>query len=402
MDVMKLSKICKYKLYNTNEIIFNEGDPGDNMYIILAGTVTVYINSSEAVLIPVSQLKPGDFFGEMSLLEKAPRSATIQTNENTTLLLINESNFDEVICSDPALAVKIMKTLSKRIRLQNEVIHKHVPPNLQKQTTEIQDSLEINQLIEKESNLEIISPEKTELNAYQLFQSHTLYNLTAPLSHVQYLFLKKVLCPVCGDSFETIAFRSSKLRVQKVDPDFRRRYLDFDPLWYSIWVCPHCFYANITSEFEQIAEKAKKAILEHKDIKNSNFIFTNPRRLDQIFRAYYLNLHWVESLMQDSEKMGRLWLRLAWLYDDVGDITNSNNARINSLNFYKDSHFNSNKRLTPPQEQYVTLLMGELALRINLLEDAKKFFQNSIVQKGGNDQMNQQARDRLIELKGKS
>ncbi len=402
MDVMKLSKICRYKLYNANEIIFNEGDPGNDMYIILVGTVTVYINSTEGVLIPVSQLKPGDFFGEMSLLEKAPRSATIQTNENTTLLLINESNFDEVICSDPALAFKIMKTLSKRIRLQNEEIRNHTPPNLQKPTTEIQDFPETYQLIEKVCNSEVISPEKTELNAYQLFQSHTLYNLTAPLSHVQYLYLKKVLCPVCGDSFETIAFRSSKLRVQKVDPDFRRSYIDFDPLWYSIWVCPHCFYANITSDFEQVTKKAKMAILDHKDIKKSNFIFTNPRRLDQTFRAYYLNIHWVESLMQDSEKLGRLWLRLAWLYDDVGDVTNSNIARIKSLNFYKDSHFNSNKRLTPAQEQYVSLLMGELALRINLLEDAKKFFQSSIVQKGGNHQMNQQARDRLIELKEKS
>ncbi|MHB8126081.1 MAG: DUF2225 domain-containing protein [Desulfitobacteriaceae bacterium] len=400
VDIAKLSKICTIKKYTMDEMVFNEGDPGHEMYIILTGIVNVYINAIDGFPVKVTSLQQGDFFGEMSLLEKEPRSATIQAFENVTLLIINESNFEEVICSDPALAGKIMKGLSKRIRKLNEEIIELKSINRQGVSAEIPHLVENNQLLEDQANVKgITSADMSKLNVYQSFQSHQSYGLTAQPTDEQYLFPKKVQCPVCKKSFQTIALRSSRLRIEKVDLDFRRHYVNFNPLWYSIWVCPNCLYANLIHEFEQIPDKVKIAMLNHPDVKKYNFNFSTPRRLDQVFRAYYLVIYWIETFRKDSEKLGKLWLHLAWLYEDVGDTVKSYQVRCKALELYKDAFFNSKKHVTFEQIQYFSLLMGELSLSINQRNEALQFFRDAIVQKGGNQIMNQQARDRIIEMK---
>ena len=109
------------KLYRDGEIICNEGDVAQNMYIIQSGRVEVIKNSPEGQLT-IKTLEGGDFFGEMSLFDLKPRSATVKAVGDTRILTIDKKIFFSRLSEDPLLAFNILKGMSSRIRfLDNEL-----------------------------------------------------------------------------------------------------------------------------------------------------------------------------------------------------------------------------------------------------------------------------------------
>ncbi len=100
--------------FRDKEIIFIEHEPGVELYIIQQGRVkiTKVVEQSEVLLAVLSQ---GDIFGEMSLLENKPRSATAIAHGNVVSLAINKANFKTMVQAQPQLAVKLIVILSERI-----------------------------------------------------------------------------------------------------------------------------------------------------------------------------------------------------------------------------------------------------------------------------------------------
>ncbi|MEF3192242.1 MAG: cyclic nucleotide-binding domain-containing protein [Campylobacterales bacterium] len=115
INVKNLAKWGFVRRYNVNEILFRENDPGEEMFLILQGQCSVSIQGNE-----IATLGVGDFFGEMALLDGLPRSATVQAIENMAVLVIDAKNFEQVIRLEPLIAIRIMQTLSKRIRTLNQ------------------------------------------------------------------------------------------------------------------------------------------------------------------------------------------------------------------------------------------------------------------------------------------
>ena len=107
-------------------VIFKEGDPGDRCYVITNGAVRIskFIpNIGEEAL---AVLKPGDYFGEMALIDNFPRSAHAIANTDAAVLAISKTDLDKVLIMDRELGYKLLwaftKTLSKRLRETNEKI----------------------------------------------------------------------------------------------------------------------------------------------------------------------------------------------------------------------------------------------------------------------------------------
>lgn len=103
------------------ETIFNEGDLGTEMFIILEGAVDIvkHIKGETHLL---SRLDKGDFFGEMGVLESAPRSADAIASSDVKLLAINGSRFDEMIRKTPEIAIRIIRKYAKRLRDANHLL----------------------------------------------------------------------------------------------------------------------------------------------------------------------------------------------------------------------------------------------------------------------------------------
>ena len=82
-DLRTIKRILHQREYRTNELIFSQGEVGRGMYIIVRGAVEIICNPGRHVL---AELQDGDFFGELALLDEAPRSATAVAKKPCTLL----------------------------------------------------------------------------------------------------------------------------------------------------------------------------------------------------------------------------------------------------------------------------------------------------------------------------
>lgn len=99
-------------------VVTQIGEPGDSFFIIIDGAM--------AVRTPVgagSQLQPGDFFGEMSLLDGEPRSATIVATTDVRLLIVDRSHFWRLLNETPDLVSRMLTILSRRVRRLEQAVH---------------------------------------------------------------------------------------------------------------------------------------------------------------------------------------------------------------------------------------------------------------------------------------
>jgi CRP-like cAMP-binding protein len=96
------------------QFIFREGDAGNEMYIIESGLVEILRNVRGSE--PIAVLEPGDFFGEMAILEDQPRFAAARAKGNCRLLKIDREAFAELLQQNFEIAVRIMRKLAMRLR----------------------------------------------------------------------------------------------------------------------------------------------------------------------------------------------------------------------------------------------------------------------------------------------
>ena len=121
-DLEKLARVAVRKTYPKENVIFFEQDEGDSLFIISRGSVKVAKISDEGKEVILAILGPGEFFGDMSLLDNQPRSATVIAVEETEVSAIRRKEFLSQIQENPQLAVKLMSVLSQRLREANRKI----------------------------------------------------------------------------------------------------------------------------------------------------------------------------------------------------------------------------------------------------------------------------------------
>jgi CRP/FNR family cyclic AMP-dependent transcriptional regulator len=102
--------------------LITAGAVGEVVYILLRGSVKVYTQQLDGSQVIVNILGPGETVGEMSLVERETRSASVVTLEETTVLWMNQVQFDEALQTMPALARNVMQILSRRVRSSTQQI----------------------------------------------------------------------------------------------------------------------------------------------------------------------------------------------------------------------------------------------------------------------------------------
>jgi CRP/FNR family transcriptional regulator, cyclic AMP receptor protein len=111
----------RQRMPNKN-VIFQEGDSGEVLFIILSGKVKVILAGKNGKEFILSYLGPGSFFGEMAILESAPRSASVITVEPSEFFLLGQKHLTELLRNHPDIAMKILKNLSQRLRKISEQV----------------------------------------------------------------------------------------------------------------------------------------------------------------------------------------------------------------------------------------------------------------------------------------
>ena len=120
-----------------NHTIFSEGQTGDSMYMIKSGEVRISIKSIDGKDdVTLSKLEPGAFFGEMSVFDGKPRSATAMTTEQTQLYRLSLDDFREFLVRKPHAALDVLSILAGRLRQTDEMMRQMVSRNVNEEIDE--------------------------------------------------------------------------------------------------------------------------------------------------------------------------------------------------------------------------------------------------------------------------
>ncbi len=114
LDVVRA--VATEKTYPKNAVVLTEGEMGDSLYMIQSGKVKVFIGDEDGREIILKILGPGDFFGEMSMIDKQARSASVNTSEASTFLVLTHAAFEKCVEQSPRIANMVMRILAQRVR----------------------------------------------------------------------------------------------------------------------------------------------------------------------------------------------------------------------------------------------------------------------------------------------
>jgi CRP/FNR family transcriptional regulator, cyclic AMP receptor protein len=121
-DISSLAKLSSRRRYPKDTVVFFENEEGDSFFMILEGRIKVTILGDDGREVILSMLGPGDFFGEMALLDNEPRSATAIAVEETELLSLHRTDFQTVLTDNRSITTALIKILTGRLRRANHQI----------------------------------------------------------------------------------------------------------------------------------------------------------------------------------------------------------------------------------------------------------------------------------------
>ncbi|WP_195576348.1 Crp/Fnr family transcriptional regulator [Paenibacillus sp. 1001270B_150601_E10] len=121
MDIV--TSITSQLEFEPNTVLFERGDPGSAFCIVMKGSVKVYTSNEEGHQKILAVFHPGDSFGELSLIDGKPRSATVETLEDTVLITITNESFHLLLRAHYDIAQKVMIQLCSRLRATNTHVY---------------------------------------------------------------------------------------------------------------------------------------------------------------------------------------------------------------------------------------------------------------------------------------
>ncbi len=116
--------------FSPGQSIFNYGDPGNALYIIRSGEVEIFIKNDQGEKIVLETSKPGDIFGEVSLIDNGPRTAWVTAIGNVELFRLDRAHFEDYLRQYTPAALNLLSVIAGRLRKSDEVIRRTVTRNV--------------------------------------------------------------------------------------------------------------------------------------------------------------------------------------------------------------------------------------------------------------------------------
>lgn len=293
--VKKLMQMCTPRSFSANEYICYEGQPGNEMYIILRGNVGIYVSNAVETQVEIAHISAGDLFGEMSIFDDLPRSASCVALDDVICVAIDKNHRLEFITKCPEMALKLLENLSGRIRRLDNALYKS------------------EKFVQNKKLREFSIPAE---------YGHS-HNVQEPPHNLSFTESVAAECPICGRPVTVLNLKKKIMTVRKMNGDGRIRYVECDPLWYDVWSCPYCHYSNHYLSFFRMLPFKKEYIKQilhdqHDPALKAHEELKTP--FDQLFLRYLRAIHINEAInVEDNLLIGRLWLNLYWLFEDAGD-----------------------------------------------------------------------------------
>lgn len=116
-ELAELEKHGVVKSFKKNTIVINQDDESYSLYVILSGSVKVFISSEDGREAVLNHQGAGDYFGDLALIDKQPRVASVITTEPSTFMIISREDFMSCLAKNPEIAINLIRPLTSRIRM---------------------------------------------------------------------------------------------------------------------------------------------------------------------------------------------------------------------------------------------------------------------------------------------
>lgn len=364
---------AKVKRFEKGQMILRAGDnSAQEMYILLKGSAAAYIHSGQPTEQQIAAYKAGDFFGEDILFLGQIPIITVIATENIITLPISRGKEQEFFTEQPEAAFALAQEFCWRAQHNRETA-------------------------QTKATATVPPPQPI---ASALFPAeHIPAELPLAGEDSEYLFMKSYTCPICGHTFKSLSIKASKLEAEHTDTDLRVHYANIEPLYYDVVTCPNCWYSALTEMFKEGAAQKGQIDQLLKDYKSQIKLKTDGN-LDSltVFAGYYLALACAPKCFRNYHaSMGKLWLKLSHIYDDCQEEKMALHATEQALKGYMSAYENS--AMPSKQNQQLYYIIGELSLRLNDLNTARKFFFQAKVDKEGSPVVTRHAEDRIEYLR---
>ena len=125
----KISALMVKVSYKAGDTIFLANEPGDALYAVDSGSVRIWMRDEDANEVTLSELEPGDFFGEMSVLDGGKRSASATALLDSTLHCLRRKEFEDFLVAYPQAALEVIRGIGARLRQTNLLVSQRVTRN---------------------------------------------------------------------------------------------------------------------------------------------------------------------------------------------------------------------------------------------------------------------------------
>jgi CRP/FNR family cyclic AMP-dependent transcriptional regulator len=131
-DREDLSARLKPVLFRAGEMLFRAGDPGDSLFIICSGEVEIFVHDDTGHKIVLEEAKAGAAFGELSMLDGGPRSASAVVTHDTHTLCMDHEMLNQFLKQHPSAAMALLASMSRRLRVSAERLRRTASRNVNK------------------------------------------------------------------------------------------------------------------------------------------------------------------------------------------------------------------------------------------------------------------------------
>jgi CRP/FNR family transcriptional regulator, cyclic AMP receptor protein len=114
--VKLLAGMLRERRYKKGELIFDQGEPGDSLFLIVSGRVRIFLASPDGREATIRILEPGTSFGELAVLDRAPRSAGVMAHDDTVVLMLYRDDFMTLLRASFSLVEHVIQLLAERVR----------------------------------------------------------------------------------------------------------------------------------------------------------------------------------------------------------------------------------------------------------------------------------------------
>lgn len=338
---------CESLNFRKGMNIIPEGHRCHKLFIVISGRLQLYTTIDEETELILQSFLQGDTFGEAYILDESPVFAGLRAVENSIVFSIDKQTLNSCIRENTEFSKNLSKHLACRVRdafsRENELVKLILDSGLK-----LPDSYSLNNSGKNQQSTDL--PTK---------QAPSTANPEDELDNDNVFFKKDYTCPLCLTRFQTLKPRQKNIVIVKTDEDFCIHYKTINPLYYEINVCPKCKYSFNASSYVPVKPETKNELTKMLAEIWKDIDYSGTRTLEDAIETFKTAIECQRIRGVDDSTMGKLTLKLAWLYRYLGlkplELMNLEKALIHLTKSFEKGSVEDYK-----EEMNLMFLLGQL------------------------------------------